>query len=359
MTETVADQRFSNALQSALTMDEVASAYLGTVDCVIPAEGLGLYELDPVGRSVVDVRATVGGKLLEDYEKYGRRDDPVLRFVADHKRPIDSSRVTQAEEWESCGARQALATEGFAHSMEAPLLVSGVLFGTINFARPEHCPPFSTRDLASARTVSEQLGLATERALRYEATGQRATVLEQALDRLAQAVVVTDLDGQVLFQNRVARRDWNLQVGAGGIPLHGAIADCIIEATNAFRDGGKRVFTRNVQDHASKQTAIAKSYRLSGRDRTAVTLLFPCAEGPVARRLPVWDVLTPREQEIAQLVSEGFTTKQIAARAFISENTVKQHLKRVFAKTDVSTRAELVQLIWTSGHAAEPEDDLP
>ncbi|MGW2184030.1 response regulator transcription factor [Streptomyces sp. NPDC001732] len=49
------------------------------------------------------------------------------------------------------------------------------------------------------------------------------------------------------------------------------------------------------------------------------------------------------------MVSEGLTTKQIAARAFISENTVKQHLKRVFAKTGVSNRAELVQLIWTSG----------
>jgi DNA-binding CsgD family transcriptional regulator/PAS domain-containing protein len=358
MTKAVANQRFSSALQSALTMDEVASAYLGTVDRVIPADGLGLYELDPAGRSVVDVRATVGEKLLEGYEEYGRQDDPILRFVAEHQRPIDSSRVTHAEEWESCGARQALATEGFAHSMEAPLLVSGMLFGTINFARPEHCPTFSTRDLASARTVSEQLGLAVERALRYEATGQRATALEHALDRLAQGVVVTDLEGQVLFQNRVARRDWDLQVGAGSTPLHGAIADCIMEAMSAFRDGGKRVFTRNVQDHASKRKTIVKSYRLSGRDSTAVTLAFPCAEDPMARQLPVWDVLTPREQEIAQLVSEGFTTKQIAARAFISENTVKQHLKRVFAKTDVSTRAGLVQLIWTSGHAAEPEDDL-
>ncbi|MGW5690473.1 LuxR C-terminal-related transcriptional regulator [Streptomyces asiaticus] len=36
-------------------------------------------------------------------------------------------------------------------------------------------------------------------------------------------------------------------------------------------------------------------------------------------------------------------------RAFISENTVKQHLKRIFAKTDVSSRAELVQLMWSAG----------
>ena len=62
----------------------------------------------------------------------------------------------------------------------------------------------------------------------------------------------------------------------------------------------------------------------------------------------MWDVLIRREQDIAQLVSEGLTTKQIAEKAYISENTVKQHLKRVFAKTDVSNRAELVQLIWSA-----------
>lgn len=351
MSEMIVDrehQRFSGALQSALTMDEVAAAYLDTVGRVIPAAGLGLYELDSTAGAVVDVRATVGGDLLEEYEEYGRQDDPVLSFVAEHGRPIDSSRVVSPDAWERCGARHALGTEGLAHSMEAPLIVSGVLYGTINFARPQQVPAFSDRDLSSARIVSEQLGLATERALRYESTGHRTTALESALDRMAQAVVVTDLDGQVLFQNRIARRDWDVEVGPDNVPLPGAITNCISDALTEFRNDGKRVSTRSVDDRASNRRAIVKSYRLSERDRTAVTLVFPCEEA-ASHQLPAWDVLTRREQEIAQLVSEGLTTKQIAARAFISENTVKQHLKRVFAKTDVNTRAELVQLIWTSG----------
>jgi DNA-binding CsgD family transcriptional regulator/PAS domain-containing protein len=342
-------QRFSGALQSALTMDEVASAYLESVGHVIPAEGLGLYKFDTAEGSVVDVRATVGGDLLDEYEQYGRQDDPVLQFVAEHRRPIDSSRVVAQDVWDRCGARDALRTEGLAHSMEAPLIVSGVLFGTLNFARPSSSAAFSDHDLASARLVSEQLALATERAVRYEATGHRATALEHALDRMNQAVVVTDLDGQVLYQNRIARRDWDVEVGSDNVPLPGTVTDCITDAMTEFRSDGKRVFTRSVHDRCSDRKAIVKSYRLSERDSTAVTLVFPCAEEANAHQLPVWDVLTRREQEIAQLVSEGLTTKQIAARAFISENTVKQHLKRVFAKTDVSTRAELVQLIWTSG----------
>lgn len=341
--------RFAGALQSALTKEDVAEAYLATVGQVIQADGIGLYELEPEHGSVVDVRATVGGELLEHYEEFGRSDDPVLRFVTEQQRPIDSSRATSHEAWKACGAREALGIGGFGHSLEAPVMVSGLMLGTINFARRPDDPAFSATDLASARLVSEQLGLATERALRFEMTGHRASALEHALDRLPQAVVVTDLDANVIFQNRTARND--LFLCDPGSSTHDSVGGCIREAMAEFRGEGKRVFTRSLREAATGRQSILKSYRLSERDGTAVTVVFPCPEEASAKQLPAWDVLTKREQEIAQFVSEGLTTKQIAAKAFISENTVKQHLKRVFAKTDVNNRAELVQLIWTASRA--------
>ncbi|MGY1719088.1 LuxR C-terminal-related transcriptional regulator [Blastococcus sp. SYSU DS0552] len=342
--------RFAGALQAALTKEDVAEAYLGSVGRVIEAQGLGLYELDPERGAVVDVRATVDGEVLEHYEEFGRADDPVLRFVALQRRPIDSSRVTSRKEWDGCGARHALGLGGFGHSLEAPVMVSGVMLGTINFARPVHQPAFSDTDLVSARLVSEQLGLATERALRFELAGHRTNALEHALDRLPQAVVVTDLDANVIYQNRTARND--LGLWDAPVPVSDPVRACIEQAMTEFRAEGKRVSTRSIREAATGKQSIVKSYRLSERERTAVTVVFPCPDEKTAKQLPAWDVLTKREQEIAQLVSEGLTTKQIAAKAFISENTVKQHLKRVFAKTDVSNRAELVQLIWTASNAS-------
>ncbi len=346
--------RFSGALQSALTREEVNSTYLATVNEVIGADGVGLYELDFDTGTVLDVRAKVEGDVLEDYEAYGREDDPVLNYVTRHQRPIDSSRVVEPSSWEGSGARAAIGAGGYAHSMEAPLMVSGMLFGTLNFARPQARPAFSAQDLVSARVVSEQMGLATERALRLEFSGHQTTMLERALDRIPQAVVVTDLEARVLFQNRSARNNWRVPADPDQVvEPSDTIGTCIRDAMSDFRLNGKRVFTRSIRDAASSQQAIVKSYRLSDKAGTAVTLVFNCAEEQSARRLPIWDVLTKREQEIAQLVSEGLTTKQIAAKAFVSENTVKQHLKRVFAKTDVSNRAELVQLIWSSGRGAD------
>ncbi|MQA92964.1 MAG: hypothetical protein GEU90_22585, partial [Gemmatimonas sp.] len=127
--------QFTGALQTALTREEVARSYLDSVGHVIHAPALGHYELSEDG-AMVDVRATVTGEMLQEYEEYGREDDPVLSFVAQHQRPIDSSRVVSPEVWEACGARNALGTAGYGHSLEAPIIVSGLLFGTINFARP-------------------------------------------------------------------------------------------------------------------------------------------------------------------------------------------------------------------------------
>ena len=53
--------------------------------------------------------------------------------------------------------------------------------------------------------------------------------------------------------------------------------------------------------------------------------------------------LAEREIEIAQLAAEGFSNKQIGERLFITQNTVKTQLKRVFEKLDINSRAMLKQ----------------
>lgn len=52
--------------------------------------------------------------------------------------------------------------------------------------------------------------------------------------------------------------------------------------------------------------------------------------------------LSPREQEILQLVARGRENKQIARDLGISEATVKTHIKSIFARLEVRSRAEAV-----------------
>ncbi|MEZ4298001.1 MAG: helix-turn-helix transcriptional regulator [Polyangiaceae bacterium] len=52
--------------------------------------------------------------------------------------------------------------------------------------------------------------------------------------------------------------------------------------------------------------------------------------------------LTPRETQIARLVADGFVNKEIASKLSISEWTVSTHMRRIFAKLGVETRAAMV-----------------
>lgn len=52
--------------------------------------------------------------------------------------------------------------------------------------------------------------------------------------------------------------------------------------------------------------------------------------------------LTPRELEIAKLVAQGLTNAEIGAKLWITQNSVKQALKRMFRKLEVSARTEMV-----------------
>jgi len=51
--------------------------------------------------------------------------------------------------------------------------------------------------------------------------------------------------------------------------------------------------------------------------------------------------ITGREADVLELVTEGLTSKQIAARLFLSVRTVDKHVERLLAKTGMSRRAEL------------------
>ncbi|MBD2102665.1 LuxR C-terminal-related transcriptional regulator [Leptolyngbya sp. FACHB-261] len=57
---------------------------------------------------------------------------------------------------------------------------------------------------------------------------------------------------------------------------------------------------------------------------------------------PFFKRLTPREVQIANLVAKGLTNAEVGAELWITQNSVKQALKRMFQKLEVSARTEMV-----------------
>ncbi len=62
--------------------------------------------------------------------------------------------------------------------------------------------------------------------------------------------------------------------------------------------------------------------------------------------------LSEREGEVARLVAEGETNKQIAAELFLSEKTIEKHIARIFGKLEVSKRTQIAAAIGREGEPA-------
>ena len=63
--------------------------------------------------------------------------------------------------------------------------------------------------------------------------------------------------------------------------------------------------------------------------------------------------LSPREQEIARMVAKGYPNKLIAGELDISAWTVCTHLRRMFAKLGVSSRAAMIARLLDDGAFGE------
>jgi DNA-binding NarL/FixJ family response regulator len=81
------------------------------------------------------------------------------------------------------------------------------------------------------------------------------------------------------------------------------------------------------------------------------TVLSPSVAGVLAHRVrtPEQRTLSRREIEVLGLIARGATNREVAAKLFITEATVKTHLLHLFAKLGVNDRAAAVAAAYETG----------
>jgi DNA-binding NarL/FixJ family response regulator len=118
----------------------------------------------------------------------------------------------------------------------------------------------------------------------------------------ARVIVLTSFDGDEDIFRAV-------QAGARGYLLKSCPPEDLVEAVRVVHAGGR--------------------------------LLAPAVAARLAERVNS-PSLTAREVSVLELVAKGLSNKEIGGALFLAEDTVKNHLKHIYAKLDVSDRTEAV-----------------
>lgn len=88
-----------------------------------------------------------------------------------------------------------------------------------------------------------------------------------------------------------------------------------------------------------------------GDGRHFAVVVEPAKDGEIAPLILLAYGLTPREAQVARSALQGKANKAVASALHISENTVEDHLKSIFAKVGVGSRGELTARIFSEHYA--------
>jgi len=118
-------------------------------------------------------------------------------------------------------------------------------------------------------------------------------------------------------------------------------------ATALFEEAGQRLEAGRARLLHGKALAAQGKKEAAGASLSLAQAAFRTCGAPVVSPQPAANtaVLTQREREVAELVGEGLTNRQVARRLSMAEKTVEGHLSRIFTKLDVPSRAGLARLL--------------
>ena len=223
------------------------------------------------------------------------------------------------------------------HELRSP--VGGTLFGcfaargrwvaALQFYRREAGQPFRRTDVAFLRLMSPTIGEMLMQALYLAPLREQSNGTELPE---ASGVIILDRQGRTSFQT-LAGAGWRQALSDSGEHLPGAV---LAAAASARAHGGAGVVLAHT-DYGPVRVEAAEA----GDDGSLAVVIAPerARQAPV---LPLSWELTPSEQQVAELALRGLDNPAIAARLFISPETVRTHLRHIYEKLGIRGRNQLL-----------------
>ncbi|NMG16132.1 LuxR C-terminal-related transcriptional regulator [Aromatoleum bremense] len=332
-------------LRPALASAEESLGRRHPLTCMLAAlRAAAAYERDQV-----DEAAALLANRLDVLERGGTPETALLSY-----RTAARVAVAQGVEHRALDLLETLFAIGAARGMPRLCIVSLAEQTRMHAGRfrPETCRALAQRiDEIVAR---EEVGRGP--------LWCRMVELQRAMAHANAAIAAQDWRGAKTALERAAPFAGAMKLGRVGIEIlalrayvldrnseHGR--DLLREAMDlAHTYGLARVFVDAhpaIADWARSLSVDAAGHPEPGRSIAVSRVLRPAAPQPArdatAPRAVPSTVLTPKEREVLELLARNFSNKEVAQAMGVGEETVKWHLKNLFAKLDAANRKHVVR----------------
>jgi DNA-binding CsgD family transcriptional regulator len=275
------------------------------------------------------------------------------------RRAATMSEATGGHVERSARFRDLLAPGGFGPELRSAFVADGATWGALILVRRAGEPEFERRDVDLLDATSALFARAVRRGLVTEACEGAPAVADPP------GVIELDAAGRLIRASSSAEP---LLCELSGATMEAGVASpaihAVASATRAALAARPASETPELPSSAVKTatgTWLVLHGSLLGSPSAGDVAVFIQRAHPtlVAPLLLKAFGLTPREQQVAQLVLRGATTTQAAQLLSISPHTVGDHLKTIFEKTDTRTRGELSAKLFFGEHLPRIQQDTP
>lgn len=359
-------------LHRAIDLDSLWAACVGVVDAALPNFHL-IAALPFEGMAPMAIRTTLPEPDIEAFWLRVNAAGPPMARTLMEQPGLTLSTLDDdlsAEEIEgSRFYREIMEPGGWRHSAGLFFWEEGRFVAHLGIVRTREQGRFSTAEKALLSELHPHLDAAMSRVATLERLRMINGILESALEHPLDGVALMDSRGGLVFHNHsaaVACAFWNggreaaaRQIAPGtALALPAPIQEAAEALRASFLDAFGRertadqTFTREVTHltvgglSALLHVVVPQHEAVPPHVRIEFSRL-PAALG-VDAALPVYR-LSESEHRVAVLVARGLRNEEVAADLGISVNTVRAHLREVFAKLGITHRGQLRERMVQAG----------
>ncbi|MFA7281955.1 MAG: LuxR C-terminal-related transcriptional regulator [Sterolibacterium sp.] len=330
------------AADTASAISSEQRRFLRELPDVFSADRVGLYLLNDkcIPRNIFSSFAEkASDQFLSEYERQFRSIDPIFWYLRKHKTAMEGSTLLGKEGWKRHRLHQWLLKWGLGHSMQAAIICNGKLFGTLNVARTLGKSQFSQEEIENLSHVCHEIA----RHISAAPCPQDADYVGRP-QCFVQPSIVTDGMGHIKSTSGFE---------GDGLSFSRTYSELITRNIRILKTTSSTMVQVPVLCENQRSTQILLMTALiPGEDDSYLTTLLPLPVSDWNNSDPdAFQDLPPRTQMVAELLLKGYSNKLIAKEMSVSENTIKDHIKRIFELYGIHSRSQLALLLASShGH---------